>query len=90
MGHYVWTVIIGLIVGVIAKFLTPGGGPGGFFVTAAIGIAGSIVATFAGQAMGLYAAGHSAGWIASTIGAVALLLLYRMISKPKTTTTKEG
>jgi uncharacterized membrane protein YeaQ/YmgE (transglycosylase-associated protein family) len=85
MGHYVWTVLIGAIVGVLAKFLTPGGGPSGFFITAAIGIAGSIVATFAGQAMGLYASGHAAGWIASTIGAVVLLLLYRMISKPNTT-----
>jgi uncharacterized membrane protein YeaQ/YmgE (transglycosylase-associated protein family) len=83
MGHYLWTVIIGLVVGVLAKFLTPGGGPGGFFITAAIGIAGSIVATIAGQALGFYKGGDGAGFIGSLIGAIVLLVAYKMITKPK-------
>ena len=75
----IWTIVIGFIVGVVAKLLTPGKDPGGFFITAALGIVGSLAATYAGQALGLYSANQSAGFIGAVIGAVFLLLLYRLI-----------
>jgi uncharacterized membrane protein YeaQ/YmgE (transglycosylase-associated protein family) len=74
-----WTLFIGLIIGAVAKLLMPGKDPGGFIVTILLGIAGSFVATFLGRAMGLYAEGSSAGFIMSVIGAMLLLLLYRLI-----------
>jgi uncharacterized membrane protein YeaQ/YmgE (transglycosylase-associated protein family) len=79
------TFIIGLIVGIVAKFLMPGKDPGGFIITAIIGIVGSFVATWIGQALNWYQPGQSAGWIASIIGAIILLLIYRMFSKRSTT-----
>ena len=81
MLSFLWTIIIGFIVGVIAKFLTPGRDPGGFIITALIGIVGAVVATWIGQSVGWYAPGQPAGFIASVIGAVILLLLYRMVSR---------
>ena len=72
-------IIIGLIVGAIAKFLMPGRDPGGIIVTILIGIAGSVVAGFLGRALGWYAPGQSAGFIASVLGAVLLLWIYRMV-----------
>ena len=74
-----WAIIIGLLVGVVAKLLMPGRDPGGFIITALLGIVGAVVATFLGQAMGIYAAGQSAGFIASVIGAIIVLLIYRMV-----------
>jgi uncharacterized membrane protein YeaQ/YmgE (transglycosylase-associated protein family) len=74
-----WTIIIGFIVGLIAKMLTPGREPGGFFITAAIGIVGSIIATYAGQAIGWYQAGQPAGFIGSIVGAIILLAIYNAI-----------
>ena len=79
------TFIIGLIIGIVAKFLMPGKDPGGFIITAIIGIVGSFVATWIGQALNWYQPGQSAGWIASIIGAIILLLIYRMFSKRSTT-----
>lgn len=79
--HLIWIIVIGFIVGVVAKLLTPGKDPGGFFITACIGIVGSIAATYAGQALGLYAVGESAGFIGAVIGAIVLLLIYRMIAR---------
>jgi uncharacterized membrane protein YeaQ/YmgE (transglycosylase-associated protein family) len=81
----IMTFIIGLVVGIIAKFLTPGRDPGGFIITAIVGVVGSFVATWIGQKLGWYQAGQSAGWIASIIGAIILLLLYRMFTKRSTT-----
>jgi uncharacterized membrane protein YeaQ/YmgE (transglycosylase-associated protein family) len=78
---YIMTFIIGLVVGIIAKFLMPGKDPGGFIITAILGIVGSFVATWIGQAFGWYQTGQSAGWIASIIGAIILLLAYRMFTK---------
>ena len=75
----IWAIIIGLIVGVIAKFLMPGRDPGGFIVTALLGIVGAVVATFLGQAMGIYAAGQSAGFIGAVIGAIVVLFIYRLV-----------
>ena len=71
-----WAIIIGLVVGVIAKFLMPGRDPGGFIITALLGIVGALVATFLGQAMGIYAAGESAGFIGAVIGAMIVLFIY--------------
>jgi len=75
----IWAIVIGFIVGLIAKALMPGRDPGGFIVTALLGIVGAVVATFLGQAMGWYANGQSAGFIASVIGAIVVLFLYRLI-----------
>ena len=78
-----WTIIIGLIVGVIAKLLMPGRDPGGFIITALLGIAGAFVGTFLGRALRLYDAGEPAGFIGSVIGAMVLLALYRMFTRPR-------
>jgi len=74
-----WELIIGLVVGAVAKFLMPGKDPGGIWITMLIGIAGSIVATFIGQAIGWYHPGQGAGFIMSVLGAILLLFLYRII-----------
>lgn len=74
-----YTLLIGLVVGAVAKFLMPGKDPGGFIITILIGIAGAFVGTWIGQAIGLYAAGAQAGFIASVIGAMLLLWVYRMV-----------
>jgi uncharacterized membrane protein YeaQ/YmgE (transglycosylase-associated protein family) len=77
--HIIWAIIIGFIVGLIAKFLMPGKDPGGFIITIILGIVGSMLATYAGQAVGWYRSGQGAGFIASVIGAMILLFLYRLI-----------
>ena len=74
-----YTLLIGLVIGVVAKFLMPGRDPGGCIITMLIGIAGSFVASYLGQAMGWYAPGQPAGFIFSVIGAMILLLIYRML-----------
>ena len=74
-------LIIGLIVGAIAKFLMPGKDPGGFIVTILIGIVGALVAGWLGQALGWYAQGEPAGFIASVVGAILLLIVYRLLTK---------
>jgi uncharacterized membrane protein YeaQ/YmgE (transglycosylase-associated protein family) len=76
--HIVWTILIGFVVGLVAKMLTPGTGPGGFFLTAALGIAGSILVTYLGQFLGWYQPGESAGFIGALIGAVVLLVIYHL------------
>jgi uncharacterized membrane protein YeaQ/YmgE (transglycosylase-associated protein family) len=82
--HIIWTLLIGLVIGAVAKFLMPGKDPGGIIVTILIGVAGSLVATYAGRALGWYQEGQAAGFIMSVIGAIVLLALYHMI-RPKTT-----
>jgi len=77
--HWLWVFLIGLVVGIIAKFLVPGKDPGGIIITILIGIAGSLIATFLGRAAGWYHQGQGAGFIASLIGAIILLWIYRMI-----------
>ncbi len=79
--HLIGTIIFGLIVGVIAKLLMPGKDPSGFFITAIIGIVGSLVGTFLGRALGLYREGDAAGWIMSIIGAMILLFIYHLAVK---------
>jgi uncharacterized membrane protein YeaQ/YmgE (transglycosylase-associated protein family) len=82
--HIIWSLIIGLVVGAIAKLLMPGKDPGGMVITMLLGIAGSVLAGFLGRALGLYhAADAGPGVIASIIGAVILLALYRAISRRK-------
>jgi uncharacterized membrane protein YeaQ/YmgE (transglycosylase-associated protein family) len=73
------TILIGFVIGLIAKMLTPGRDPSGFFITAAIGIAGSLLATYGGQALGWYAPDAPAGFIGSLIGAIILLVVYHML-----------
>jgi uncharacterized membrane protein YeaQ/YmgE (transglycosylase-associated protein family) len=73
------TVAIGLVVGVVAKLLMPGKDPGGCIITILLGIAGAFVASYLGQAIGWYQPGQPVGFIASVIGAMILLLLYRLI-----------
>jgi uncharacterized membrane protein YeaQ/YmgE (transglycosylase-associated protein family) len=80
----IWAIIIGFIVGLIAKFLMPGRDPGGFIITAVLGIVGALLATFLGQAMGLYSAGQSAGFIASVIGAMIVLFVYHLVRGRRT------
>jgi uncharacterized membrane protein YeaQ/YmgE (transglycosylase-associated protein family) len=79
-----YTILIGLVAGVVAKFLTPGKDPGGWIITILLGIAGSYVGTFLGQSIGHYQPGQRAGFIASIIGAIVLLLIYRLFTKGKT------
>lgn len=81
MMHLIWTILIGFVAGLIAKALTPGKGPSGFFLTAVLGIAGSLAATYLGQALGLYTQGHAAGFIASIIGAIVLLVAYHLVTR---------
>lgn len=73
------TVFIGLIVGALAKLLMPGKDPGGMIITILIGIAGAVVATYIGQGAGMYLVGEPAGFLASVIGAMLLLFLYRLV-----------
>ncbi len=76
--HLLWSMIVGLVIGVIAKAIHPGKDPGGIFVTMLIGIAGSLLADFLGRALGVYHQGDAGpGVIASVIGAVVLLVAYR-------------
>src|SRR5262249_17314903 len=76
----IWMIIVGLIVGALAKLIMPGRDPGGIGITILLGIAGSMVAGFLGRAVGWYAAGQPAGFIASIVGAIILLALYRAIT----------
>jgi len=79
MFSLLWELIIGLIVGAVAKFVMPGKNPSGIWITMIIGIAGSILATYLGQAIGWYQTGQGAGFIMSVVGAILLLLIYRVI-----------
>lgn len=73
------TIVVGLIVGAIARFLLPGEQKMGWIMTCLLGIGGSVAAGFVGQAMGWYAAGQGAGWIASIVGAVVLLVVVQKL-----------
>jgi uncharacterized membrane protein YeaQ/YmgE (transglycosylase-associated protein family) len=71
-------ILFGLVVGAIAKLLMPGRDPGGFIVTILLGIAGALLGGFLGRALGWYQEGEAAGFLMSLVGAVVLLLIYRM------------
>ena len=82
---WLWTLIIGLIVGAIAKFVMPGRQGGGIIITMILGIVGAFVATWIGQAVGWYQAGQGAGFIASVIGALIVLWIYGLVTKRRET-----
>lgn len=77
------TIVIGLIVGAIARFLLPGEQKMGWILTGALGIGGALIAGFVGQAMGWYMVGQGAGWIASVLGAMALLFVVGKLQSKK-------
>lgn len=82
----IWTIIIGFIAGVIAKFLLPGENePKGFVLTTILGIVGAIVASYLGQALGWYAPGEGAGLIGAVVGAIIVLVAWGMFSRRSTT-----
>jgi uncharacterized membrane protein YeaQ/YmgE (transglycosylase-associated protein family) len=81
MFGIIGTIIFGLVVGVIAKLLMPGKDPGGIIVTIILGIVGSVVGRWIGQALGFYGPDDAAGFLMSLIGAIALLAIYRMMTK---------
>lgn len=83
MISLLWECIIGLVVGAVAKLLMPGKDPGGIWITMALGILGSIVATYLGRVIGWYQEGQSAGFVMSVIGAILLLTIYRYIRGKK-------
>lgn len=77
------TLVIGLIVGAVARFLKPGDDAMGWIMTALLGVAGSFLASYAGAALGWYAPGQAAGFLASVVGAIVLLVVYGMVRKNK-------
>ena len=77
----VWTILIGFVAGLVARAIKPGDDLAGFIVTTLIGIAGSLIATYLGQAMGWYQAGQGAGFIASVVGAVVLLFIWGLLKR---------
>ena len=81
--HFLISIIMGFIVGVIAKLLMPGRDPGGFIITILLGIAGALLARWIGRAVGFYGPNDSAGFIASIIGAIILLVIYRFFQKAR-------
>lgn len=83
--HWLWVILIGLVAGALAKLIMPGKDPGGFVVTILLGIAGSVVATWIGHAIGWYGEGQSAGLIMSVIGAVLILAVYHVARRKRPT-----
>jgi len=78
---FIWTLIIGLLAGIVAKLLMPGRDPGGFIITMLLGVAGAFVATYLGQAVGWYHANEGAGFIGAVVGAIVLLAIYRLVKR---------
>jgi uncharacterized membrane protein YeaQ/YmgE (transglycosylase-associated protein family) len=81
MFAFIGTLIVGLVVGLIARAIKPGDDSMGWIMTIVLGIAGSLIAGYVGRALGWYAPGQPAGWIASVVGAIVLLVIYGMIRK---------
>ena len=80
--NILWTILIGFLAGVIAKFLHPGPNePAGFILTTVLGIIGAFVATYLGQALGFYRAGEGAGLIGAVVGAIVVLVIWGMVAK---------
>ena len=85
---FIWTIVIGFVAGLIAKFLHPGDNePRGFIVTTLLGIAGAFVATYLGQAMGLYRADEGAGLIGAVVGAIIVLVIWSAFSRRSNVTS---
>jgi uncharacterized membrane protein YeaQ/YmgE (transglycosylase-associated protein family) len=85
MMHLLWTALIGLIVGAIAKLIMPGKDPGGIWITMLIGIAGSFIGTWIGRMVGHYGDNDSAGFLMSLVGALILLGIYHLIRRARST-----
>ena len=87
--HILWLILIGFVAGVIAKFLHPGSlnEPSGFILTTLLGIAGSFVATYLGQALGWYQAGEGAGLIGAVVGAIIVLVVWGLLTPRQPTVT---
>jgi uncharacterized membrane protein YeaQ/YmgE (transglycosylase-associated protein family) len=84
----IWTIIIGFIAGVVAKFIMPGNNePAGFIMTTILGIVGAFVATFLGQALGWYGPNQGAGFIGAVVGAIVVLAIYGFVASRRTTNT---
>ncbi|WP_243303509.1 GlsB/YeaQ/YmgE family stress response membrane protein [Geothrix oryzisoli] len=81
MLHLIWTCIIGLVAGAVAKLVMPGKDPGGWIITMVLGIAGSFLGTWIGRAVGHYQAGQGAGFLMSVVGAVILLGIYHIYKR---------
>jgi uncharacterized membrane protein YeaQ/YmgE (transglycosylase-associated protein family) len=81
MLELIWIVVIGTVIGALAKFVMPGSDPGGLFVSALLGMGGALDATLLGRFVGFYGAGQGAGFIASVIGAILVLFVYRSMRK---------
>jgi uncharacterized membrane protein YeaQ/YmgE (transglycosylase-associated protein family) len=79
----IWTILIGFVAGLIARAVMPGNQPMGFILTAVLGIVGSLLATYLGQAMGWYTAGAGAGFVASVIGALVVLAIYGLVARKR-------
>ena len=79
MLSILWTILIGFVIGVIAKFLHPGKENMGLILTSALGIAGSLVATFLGRLVGFYKEGEAAGFLMAVVGAIVLLVVYNLV-----------
>jgi uncharacterized membrane protein YeaQ/YmgE (transglycosylase-associated protein family) len=78
----IWTIIIGFVAGVVAKFIMPGPNePSGFIMTTLLGVVGAVVATYLGQALGWYSAGEGAGFIGAIVGAIVVLFVWGQIAK---------
>jgi uncharacterized membrane protein YeaQ/YmgE (transglycosylase-associated protein family) len=85
MLHLLWTALIGLVVGALAKLIIPGKEPGGIFITMLIGIAGSFLGTWIGRMVGHYGPDDSAGFLMSLVGALILLGIYHLIKRSQKT-----
>jgi len=81
MFSLLWTALIGIVVGAIAKLIMPGKDPGGILITMILGIAGSFLGTFLGKMVGHYQDGETAGFLMSLIGAIILLAIYHFIKR---------
>ena len=81
MFSVIWMLIVGLIVGALAKLVMPGRDPGGIIVTMLLGMAGALVAGWIGRLLGMYTQGEGAGFIMSTLGAILLLAVYRLVTR---------
>lgn len=85
--HWVWIILMGFVVGVLAKLLHPGRDNMGFIMTVLLGIAGSLLAGYVGQLIGWYQAGQGAGFIGSLVGAIVILVIYGMVKGKSGTPT---
>jgi uncharacterized membrane protein YeaQ/YmgE (transglycosylase-associated protein family) len=79
--HLIWTLLIGLLAGAIAKLIMPGKDPGGLIITTLLGMGGAVVAKYVGMALGLYQGADSAGFIASIVGAIIILAIYHFFAR---------